>query len=88
MVLAISFLFAWMRLKSGSLWTGMMLHASHNLFVQAIFDNLMRNTGKTAYVTTEFGAALAIVCSVVAVLVWRRRGEVERRRTGVAQVGA
>jgi hypothetical protein len=38
MVLGISFLFAWMRLKSGSVWTGMLLHASHNLFVQAFFD--------------------------------------------------
>ena len=30
MVLGISFLFAWMRLKSGSVWTGVFLHASHN----------------------------------------------------------
>ena len=33
MVVAMSFIFAWMRLKSGSLWTGVLLHASHNLFV-------------------------------------------------------
>ena len=35
--IAISFVFAWMRLKSGSLWTGALLHASHNLYVQTIF---------------------------------------------------
>src|SRR5262249_23719017 len=34
MVIGISFVFAWMLLNSGSLWTGAMLHASHNLFVQ------------------------------------------------------
>ena len=44
MVVSISFVFAWMRLKSGSLWTGAILHASHNLFVQGVFDQLMRDT--------------------------------------------
>ena len=38
LVLGASFLFAWMRLKSGRVWTGMLLHANHNLFVQLIFD--------------------------------------------------
>ena len=61
MVIAISFVFAWMRLKSGSLWTGAMLHASHNLFVQAIFTPLTRNTGKTAWYIDEFGAVLPAV---------------------------
>ena len=37
MVISISFVFAWMRLKSGSLWTGAILHGSHNLYIQAIF---------------------------------------------------
>jgi len=38
MIVSISFVFAWMRLKSGSLWTGVLLHASHNLFIQAFFS--------------------------------------------------
>ena len=75
MVIAISFLFAWMRLKSGSLWTGAMLHASHNLFVQAIFTPLTRNTGKTAWFIDEFGAVLPAVTVVVAIYFWRRRKE-------------
>src|SRR6516165_187447 len=50
LVLSISFVFAWMRLKSGSLWTGALLHASHNLYVQAIFTPLLRDTGKTSVV--------------------------------------
>jgi membrane protease YdiL (CAAX protease family) len=75
MVVAISFVFAWMRLKSGSLWTGAMLHASHNLFVQAIFTPLTRNTGKTAWFIDEFGAVLPAVVIVFAIYFWRRRGE-------------
>ena len=42
MIVSNSFIFAWLRLKSGSLWTAAVLHASHNLFVQNVFDNLMR----------------------------------------------
>jgi membrane protease YdiL (CAAX protease family) len=75
MVIAISFVFAWMRLKSGSLWTGAMLHASHNLFVQAIFTPLTRNTGKTAWYIDEFGAVLPAVTIVFAIYFWRRRRE-------------
>ena len=47
-----SFIFAWLTLKSGSLWTAALLHASHNLFVQAIFDYLMSDTGHTLWYTT------------------------------------
>ena len=75
MVISISFIFAWMRLKSGSLWTGAMLHASHNLFVQAIFTPLTRNTGKTAWYIDEFGAVLPAVVIVFAVYFWNRRHE-------------
>jgi membrane protease YdiL (CAAX protease family) len=77
MLVSISFVFAWLRLKSASLWPATVLHASHNLFVQTVFDNLMRNTGKTLWYTTEFGAALAVVSAGFAVYFWRRRWEVE-----------
>lgn len=75
MVIAISFVFAWMRLKSGSLWTGVLLHASHNLFIQSFFDPMTTDTGRTKYVTSEFGAALAITVVFLAAYFWTRRGE-------------
>jgi membrane protease YdiL (CAAX protease family) len=76
MVIAMSFIFAWMRLKSGSLWTGVLLHGSHNLFVQQFFDPITTDTGRTKYVIGEFGAGLAIVCIFFAVYFWMRRSEV------------
>ncbi len=88
MVVSISFVFAWLRLKSGSLWTAALLHASHNLFVQAIFDNLMRNTGRTLWYSTEFGAALALITVVFAVYFWRRRAEVEAPANAPVQTAA
>lgn len=75
MAVGISFAFAWLRLKSGSVWTAMLLHASHNLFIQSIFDPITVDTGVTKYVSGEFGCGLAISSLVVAFLFWRRRGE-------------
>jgi membrane protease YdiL (CAAX protease family) len=77
MALGASFVFAWLRLKSGSLWTAAILHASHNFFVQAIFDTMTLDFGLTPYLTTEFGAGLAIGYALLAFYFWRRRGEVE-----------
>lgn len=75
MVFAASFFFAWLRLKSGSLWTGALLHASHNLYVQAIFTPLTRDTGKTAWYIDEFGCVLPLVTVLVAIYFWMRRKE-------------
>ena len=77
MVVADSFILAWMRLKSGSLWTGAILHASHNLYVQAILSPLTANTGKTPWYIDEFGAVLPVVVVCFAIYFWRRRGELK-----------
>lgn len=75
MVLGIGTAFAWIRLRSGSLWTGALLHASHNLFIQGVFDRMTADTGHTAWITGEFGVALALCAVAVGILFWRRRGE-------------
>ncbi|HEY7112603.1 MAG TPA: type II CAAX endopeptidase family protein [Thermoanaerobaculia bacterium] len=72
MVLGISFVFAWIRLASGSVWPAAILHASHNLWIQSVFDPLTADTGRTAWVIGEFGAALAIAAIVAAALVTSR----------------
>lgn len=75
LVLSISFVFAWIRLKSGSLWTGALLHASHNLYIQGVFTPLTLNTGKTAWFIDEFGGILPLVTIAFAIYFWRRRRE-------------
>jgi uncharacterized protein len=75
MAVAASFVFAWLRLKSGSLWTAVILHASHNLFIQEIFDPLTKDRGITKYITTEFGVGLALAYTLAAWYCWRRRAE-------------
>ena len=48
------------RLRSRSVWPAAILHASHNLFVQAFFDRVTVDTGPTRWLTSEFGAGLAL----------------------------
>lgn len=76
MVIGISFPFAWLRLKSGSLWGAVLMHAAHNLFIQAFFNHLTINTGPTEYVIDEFGIGLALISPLIVYLFWRKRNEV------------
>jgi membrane protease YdiL (CAAX protease family) len=65
MVIAMSFVFAWMRLKSGSLWTGAILHGSHNLYIQGIFTPII----------DEFGCVLPLFAIAFAIYFWSKRRE-------------
>ncbi len=76
MVVALAVILAWLRLRSGSVWPAAVLHASHNLFVQGFFDRVTVDTGPTPWLTSEFGAGLAITIGLAAWLFWRSRGEV------------
>lgn len=71
LVLGISYVFAWLRLASGSVWPAVILHGSHNLWIQEVFDPLTGNTGPTPWIIGEFGAALAVVAVPAAWLAWR-----------------
>lgn len=76
MIVGISFGLSWIRLKSGSLWTAAIFHGSHNLYIQAVFDRVTVDTGVTAYVIGEFGAGLALMGLVVALIFWTKRSQI------------
>ncbi len=65
-VTSVCFITTYIRSKSGSLWTGVIFHASHNFFVQVIFDPLTVDYGRTKLYTTEFGIGLALIYSLAA----------------------
>ncbi len=71
MAVAMSFIMAWITIKSASLWPAALLHASHNLFVQAVFDSATIDKGSTNWWTGEFGAGLAITTAIAAFLILR-----------------
>jgi membrane protease YdiL (CAAX protease family) len=76
MVVSLAVPLAWLRLRSGSVWPAATLHASHNLFVQGFFDRVTVDTGPTRWLTSEFGAALALTVGATALLVWHARDAV------------
>jgi membrane protease YdiL (CAAX protease family) len=73
MVVGLSVILAWLRLRSGSVWPAAILHATHNLFVQGLFDRVTVDTGRTRWLTSEFGAVLALTVLLTAWLFWRAR---------------
>ncbi len=58
---------AWLTLRSNSLWPAVVLHASHNAFVQMLFDPMTMETRQSAYWATEFGIGITVT-TVVALL--------------------
>jgi membrane protease YdiL (CAAX protease family) len=75
-MIVLCFVLTWLRLKSGSLWTGVILHAFHNHFIQQFFDPMTAYTGRTKYILGEFGIAFTLVVGVLAAYLWTRRAEV------------
>jgi uncharacterized protein len=65
-------IFAWVRIKSGSLWPAVIMHAVHNNVIQAFFDRITVDTGYTAYFAGEFGLALAISTAIFAWWCWQQ----------------
>jgi membrane protease YdiL (CAAX protease family) len=74
---AVSFAFAWLRIKSGSLWTGVWLHAAHNIFIQSIYPGITADYDRTAWFVDEFGAFSAAAAVIVAVVFWMKRKELQ-----------
>jgi len=81
----LTFVWTWLRLKSGSIWPCVMLHASHNTFIQSFFDPLTVHNKKTNYVANEFGSGILVLSILMAFYFWRRRTEVEGDRATQSQ---
>jgi membrane protease YdiL (CAAX protease family) len=76
MVISISFPFAWLRLRSGSVWPAAILHGSHNVIIQTWLTPITGARGHiTPYAIDEFGFMLALAGIVVGVVFWLKRGE-------------
>jgi membrane protease YdiL (CAAX protease family) len=74
MVMAITVIANELCIRARNMWPAVMLHASHNLFVQSIFDKITVNGTYTRYVTSEFGIGLAIAYGVVAgIILYKKR---------------
>ena len=73
-VTAMTFPISWLRLKSKSVWPAILLHASHNLYIQRLFDPLTAKTGPLSkYMIGESGIIMAVVLISLAIISWSLR---------------
>jgi uncharacterized protein len=67
-------IYAYLAFRSGSLWPAVILHASHNLFLQRVFTPLTVPGDTTGFYIDEFGILLPVVSVAMAVFFyWRAR---------------
>ncbi len=71
-IMSLSYIYAWMRLRSGSVWTAVILHAMGNIAVQGIFDNMIRHSHLTNWVVGEGGIGIGVSSGIIAYVLWRR----------------
>ncbi|MBA2648023.1 MAG: CPBP family intramembrane metalloprotease [Legionella sp.] len=71
-VIALSFILGYIRLKTNSIWPCAILHASHNIIIQAIFNPMTSQTGKATLIVGEFGIGLVLTTSVLAIWFWHK----------------
>ena len=65
-------IYAYFVFKSKSLWPAVILHASHNLFLQSIYTPLTQRGENTHFYIDEFGIMLPIVSCIMAVYFYYR----------------
>lgn len=78
----------WLRARSGSVWPTVLLHTSHNVFINNVYDPLMARYPLTDYFVTEFGLGMLVINVLMAVYVWARRSEVELKPEAAVAITA
>ncbi len=84
-VIGLSTILAWFRLRSGSIWPPILLHASSNLYVQNLFDPLTMETGIARYFVGETGILFAGCLLVFAYITWKMRNKLPDNRITMNQ---
>jgi membrane protease YdiL (CAAX protease family) len=74
MVITTGIVLAWLRMRGGSIWSVVIMHAIHNGIIQAFLDGITTDTGLTRYFTGEFGIALLPFTCALAWYCWRHAG--------------
>jgi len=66
---------AWLRLRSGSVWTAVLWHSANNYFVQSFFDEMTIDTGITHYLRGEFGIVTVVSVGMLTIIFYKKRHE-------------
>ncbi len=84
-VLGLSFITAWLRLKSGSIWPVVLWHGSHNVLIQTVFLRMTTDTGFTEYLVDDFGLGLVVTSLILGFFFWIKRKEIPGLSNGSMQ---
>jgi membrane protease YdiL (CAAX protease family) len=68
-----STLFAWIRLRSGSVWTAALLHGFWNYFIQTFYPAMTATTEAGNAMLGEFGWFVVLISIVIGLLCWHLR---------------
>lgn len=73
-VIGLCTIMAWLRLKSGSVWTAVIFHMALNVHTQGTFQNLTTETSwLTHYISGEHGLVLGLVSAAFGFWFWSKR---------------
>jgi membrane protease YdiL (CAAX protease family) len=89
-VIGLSFISAWLRLKSGSIGPSVLLHASSNLFILHVFNPLTSATGKEAtwYLLGENGLVTGFIIGIIALILWTQRHRLPTNPSAVSPISS
>ncbi|MDD1719580.1 MAG: CPBP family intramembrane metalloprotease, partial [Methanoregulaceae archaeon] len=68
-----STLFAWIRLRSGSVWPAAILHGVHNYFTQTFYPAITAMTEAGGAMLGEFGWYMVLISIVLGLVFWHLR---------------
>ncbi len=78
-VTSMTFIANWLRLISGSVWVSVLLHASHNLYLQRLFQPMtILKTPASKYIAGESGIALLTLYALIGLACWLRRSSLAK----------
>ena len=86
MVMLSAIVMGWLRLKSGSVWPCVLVHATHNAVIQNFFDHITAPRAYTAWFVGEFGCALLLPIGLMAWYSWRDLRSVKAVRVAEAKL--
>lgn len=86
--IAHTFVNNWLRARSGSVWPTVLLHTSHNVFINKVYDPLMARYPLTDFFVTEFGLGMLVINVLLALYVWAHRRELDPKPEAVTAVTA
>lgn len=70
MIVSMSFIAAWLRDRSQSVWPAILMHASHNFYIQVFLNNLTNPSPARSYLYGEYGIGIAVSTFILATMLW------------------